>query len=382
METKKLFIPSRINVGFQKRKDTYTGMLAYVIYYDQKGVLRKETSWQSWRDDKIQPIEYDNVPTEGFVLNKGVGGARQSYGWNTRNEYIRIYDPRNFEFEISVANLLFILRECNCSKGKGLEGKFVYAWDGTELVLLPESSKDYSDSTNYTKLQSQKIKAKELIRGATYINKKQESLVYIGRFDIYNPETDKKPVDKKYVFINHIHMYPDKPPKFTFLNDVSSISMLVSDTIIHNYAELVDYFNKSVYGSKIAEIKLIPYKKVDWSTYWYHQESPMSFLKCSEHDMYIGYSSQRVHCTYIHSRITLNNGVLSQCKINANSFKDRYDANRVRDSSYSSYSKHDAFDTYIPNTYKTLSITLENGLKCLLNHNSLIEDKDNGESND
>jgi hypothetical protein len=28
-----IFIPDRINVGFQERKDTYTGKLAYVIYF-------------------------------------------------------------------------------------------------------------------------------------------------------------------------------------------------------------------------------------------------------------------------------------------------------------------------------------------------------------
>jgi hypothetical protein len=50
---------------------------------------------------------------------------------------VRVYDPRNFEFEISVANLLYILEETSSLKGKGLEGEFVYAWEGKELVLLP-----------------------------------------------------------------------------------------------------------------------------------------------------------------------------------------------------------------------------------------------------
>src|SRR6056300_218958 len=98
-----LYIPKKINVGYQKRGGTYTGKLAYIIYWDDKGVLRKETSWQSWRDQKIDNTEIENVPIEGFVLNKGVGGQRESWGWNARNEYIRVYDPRGFEFEISVA---------------------------------------------------------------------------------------------------------------------------------------------------------------------------------------------------------------------------------------------------------------------------------------
>lgn len=65
-----IFIPKTINVGYQNRSGTYTGKLAYVIYYDEKGKLRKETSWNGWRDKNIPNNEYDNIPTEGFVLNK------------------------------------------------------------------------------------------------------------------------------------------------------------------------------------------------------------------------------------------------------------------------------------------------------------------------
>ncbi len=65
-----MLIPKRIKVGFNARKDTYTQKLAYIIYYDEQGVLRKEGSWESWRDKNIPPGEYDNEPTEGFVLNK------------------------------------------------------------------------------------------------------------------------------------------------------------------------------------------------------------------------------------------------------------------------------------------------------------------------
>ena len=83
--------------------DTYTKKLAYVIYYDQKNVLRKEKSWQGWRDNKIEPQEFTNEPTSGFVLNKKVGDY--SNGWDHRKSYCRVFDPRNFEFEITIENL-------------------------------------------------------------------------------------------------------------------------------------------------------------------------------------------------------------------------------------------------------------------------------------
>ena len=293
---KQLFIPSRICVGAQKREGTYTGKLAYVIYYDLKGVRRKEKSWESWRDKKIAPIDFDNVPMEGFVLNKGVGGQRQSYGWNARNEYIRVFDPRDFEFEISVANLLFILRECDCSRGKGLEGKFVYAWDGTELVLLPEISSDYQNSKKYTTLQSCGVKSKDIILGASYTTKKQQALVYLGRFEKHylsvpkysyrhdrNRTEDeravKNTVQKQYVFWSGTD--------FVFMNDLKQIAILNSDTVVANYAELVDLYHKSQYGTKIVKlftkaldrkVKKDGYR--DYEDYWVVESPDGTYREC------------------------------------------------------------------------------------------------------
>ncbi|MGL4450451.1 MAG: hypothetical protein ACRCTZ_04585, partial [Sarcina sp.] len=62
-----IFIPKELTVGFQDRSGTYTGKLAYVIYTDEKGKLRKEQSWNSWRDKDIPKLECKNEPLEGFV---------------------------------------------------------------------------------------------------------------------------------------------------------------------------------------------------------------------------------------------------------------------------------------------------------------------------
>lgn len=56
-----IFIPKTINVGYQNRSGTYTGKLDYVIYYDEKGKLRKEASWNSWRDEKKTELELDEI---------------------------------------------------------------------------------------------------------------------------------------------------------------------------------------------------------------------------------------------------------------------------------------------------------------------------------
>lgn len=190
-----IFIPTKINVGFQERKDTYTGKLAYVIYFDERGKLRKETSWQSWRDESIPNEIYDNEPMEGFVLNKKVGGDR--YGWNPRQTYTRVYDPRGFEFEITIPNLLWILENCNCIKGKGLEGEFVYGWDGKELVLVPVESSDYKEIQEKNKVihNNTFIKTRDLIIGATYEDLNGNQYVYMGKSKPWKKEVSKYPLD-------------------------------------------------------------------------------------------------------------------------------------------------------------------------------------------
>lgn len=179
-----IFLPKKIRVGFQKRKDTYSGKLAYVIYYDEKGKIRKETSWESWRDKKINPEEFDNEPMSGFVLNKKVGG--NTWGWNPRQTYTRVYDPRGFEFEITVPNLLYILENCNSIKGKGLEGEFVYGWSGTELLLIPVGAPDYKNHKAFSEgLLGERIGIKDLIAGATYKFSNGNVYIYLGRFPEY-----------------------------------------------------------------------------------------------------------------------------------------------------------------------------------------------------
>ena len=181
----RIFIPTRLNVGFQKRAGTYNGKLAYVIYYDKAGKLRKEVSWDKWRDHDIPNEEFDNEPTSGFVLNKKAGDYKS--GWNHRQAYCRVYDPRGFEFEITIENLLFILENCNCIKGKGLEGDFVYGWDGAELLLLPVDSQEYKDIVNYEEKAKNidTLKLKDMQVGKEYIDKDDKTYIYMGRHPYY-----------------------------------------------------------------------------------------------------------------------------------------------------------------------------------------------------
>lgn len=239
-------IPERINVGYQTRKDTYTQKLAYVIYYDEKGVLRKEKSWQGWRDKSINPEEFKNEPTSGFVLNKKVGGYKSD--WNHRQTYVRVYDPRGFEFEITVPNLLYILENTSSIIGKGLEGEFVYGWDGTDLVLLPASAPEYEELMNFNKTVSElkKFKGTDMIVGATYQTKQNYTLIYLGRFDYFETTSydDITPVckGKKYFFAL---AQPNAYNRFEEITSLTSkIISCVSEECHAKYADYMDLLEK------------------------------------------------------------------------------------------------------------------------------------------
>ncbi len=214
-----------------------------------------------------------------------------------------------------------------------MEGKFSYAWDGTELVLLPAVSEDYKNSKSFTQLQGQAVKIKDLIPGATYVTKKQEDLTFVGRFDYHfmvepashrHAKKDETGVVKKFVFWNgKQHLY---------LNELKSIAVLKSDTVAPNFAELVSDYAKSPHGSKAVKLFLKeagPTKSDrDYSNspYWYYEETPGVFVECSSHYGYHGgsYDKNKVQYVSMTNKISINNGILVKTAYGAVSYSDGY----------------------------------------------------------
>jgi hypothetical protein len=286
-----IFIPKKIKVGFQPRSDTFTGKLGYVIYHDGK-VWRKEKSWESWRtkeatdvecqkmideynnssyvknankcvttfeelsdwhkqeksnDPGIIPKEFENVPLEGFVLNKKAGGYKS--GWNHRQTYCRIYDPRGFEFEITIPNLLYILENSNSVKGKGLEGKFIYGWQGTDLILIPEQAPEFEEMVKFTEVQQSKaIPKSELTPGWKYLTRSKTIVTYLGYFeegklDYSYGQSFYLPGTKKHWF------YTDTPKytwddKYRFITQSDYKNLVQKIEIDPEYPNLLDALEK------------------------------------------------------------------------------------------------------------------------------------------
>lgn len=255
---KNVFIAPKIRVGFQKRSDTFTGQLAYIIYYDEKGKIRKENSWQSWRDKEIDPQEYENTPMEGFTINKDI--KRYGGEWHSKTRtMIRVHDPRGFEFEVTTENLIGILMHTDCLR-RGLIGQFVYAWLGTKLVLLPTNSEEYQAATKYTSGLAKKVKAKELVAGVSYKTKREGEVIFMGKLNWYEyrgkSKYDRKEglrqENKEWVFTN------DNGDSFFTKPSISFLSEANSDTPVSNYAELMEKFNAKSYANKIVKYEFRP----------------------------------------------------------------------------------------------------------------------------
>ena len=231
-------------------------------------MLRKEKSWNNWRDTKIDPDDFNNEPQSGIIINKNVSRYNWSHFSNNKT-YIRLHDPRGFEFEISPENLIGILMNGDCSK-RVLDGEFVYSWSGTDLVLLPCNSEEYQKSLEFTKLQSNKIGVKDLIPGFSYGTKREKDVIYMGKFDWYT----RVPVHEEDISRDNTPLYKIqrinivkynqicKKQHIFYINGImqtkSSLDFLShknGDEPVTNYAELMDDLNSNIHISPIVDIE-------------------------------------------------------------------------------------------------------------------------------
>ena len=247
----KFFIPKQLKVGFQNRDSTYTGKLGYVIYYDQKGTLRKKVSWENWRRKEIEPLDIENVPTEGFVLNKHAGGYKS--GWNYRQSYCRVFDPRGFEFEITIENLLWILDWEDCLHGKGLTGKYCYGWIYDELTLIPCCTEDYKVSQEYSNRMFEETNqsVKDFIPGASYkVKNDPNPFIFIGNLKVQKG-LGKGYMTKSFFYPTYKQSYKGEAwSNSLHMFNRTSILCKVADNVMsqEEIDELIHRFNISAYS--------------------------------------------------------------------------------------------------------------------------------------
>lgn len=255
----KFTIYPKLQIGFQSRQGTFTNKLAYIVRANDDGSLREVISWDRWRDKKIDPLFVDNKPLSGFVLNKGHTRYNYSHFGNGKTSVIRVHDPRNFEFEITCENLVFILMHEDCNR-RELNGEYVYVFDNRgKVFLLPVSCEEYKNSANFTRVKNTNFSLRDLKVGYTYKTKELKEVIYLGRLRHFEFEPESKKgrfYDQKW-----IRQGKNKHIFYNGENFVTSEQIKIGECIYQEcslqYAELVEKYQKTSNFNSIKEFKTI-----------------------------------------------------------------------------------------------------------------------------
>lgn len=130
----KVIVPNEFKVGFVNRKDTFSGMLGYMIYANKEdGSCGQQKSYDSWRDGSIKEKTLNNQFLPGFILNKG---RLNHYRFGASAKF-RVFHPEGFEFEISLDNLSLILGYTTISSGE-INLPCCIGWIGKNCYLIPK----------------------------------------------------------------------------------------------------------------------------------------------------------------------------------------------------------------------------------------------------
>ncbi len=146
MAKTKLHFPAEYFVGIRgitDKDDKYPLGFATPNGTDVAARKRIETvkSWTEGSYSKIPGgkfIVIKNEPTEGFRITDAV------CRYDTNMQWWRILDPRGFEVEISSESMSRILLCSGINKGL-IEGKCLYARNGSKNDLIPEHAPEYQD---------------------------------------------------------------------------------------------------------------------------------------------------------------------------------------------------------------------------------------------
>ncbi|MCK9575757.1 MAG: hypothetical protein M0R51_07335, partial [Clostridia bacterium] len=260
-------IPEKIEVGFNKRQhkhirgvdgeyfDGPSYLLGYATFRD-KGKLRKETSWEGWRDKNIAPQVLDNIPREGFYFSEF--DKRSSEWFSSGRTMFRISDPYGFDLEITAANLVALVCNSTIIEGK-LVGTCVWAWEGKDLALLATNSALYESATESTRKKNAiTIKPTDLLNGDEIEMKNEKIYTYIGKcwgisashsFSAYRSSAHYTIKDER------LHVLMDSNGDYEFFTSLQVITKKPSGKSVISIEEFVDTYNlaKQSYDLKVLK---------------------------------------------------------------------------------------------------------------------------------
>lgn len=196
-----------------------------------------------------------NTPQKGFSINKNTYGEAD---YKSYVDGVTVFDPRGFEFSISIGNFLHLVRSNVVDHGE-IMAECILSWSVKGyLVLLTTNSVGYKEALEYTKKQHLTFDAENLKEGQTYFTKKsKDPLVYMGRHKF---NSSSSYIERELGFC----FSPSKQLRHVFFNRENNkfISIMISkniagtldDEICEDFDTLLSNFKNSYEGRIVKEI--------------------------------------------------------------------------------------------------------------------------------
>jgi len=140
---------------------------------DTKAFENRKYTVDNWSDKDIESKVIENTPQYGFKI-------LDSFKRHKGNKGFRLFDPRGFELEISVENMVEILLECTVSHGLFTD-KMVWMRNGANNWLVSENNAGYKERNNVVKTGSA-TKVNQI-----YVHPGNDTLFYryVGKFNYH-----------------------------------------------------------------------------------------------------------------------------------------------------------------------------------------------------
>jgi hypothetical protein len=132
--------PEKYYVGFQKQRYSSAEnfrMLGFATPNTGDHAFKKrKASVDGWSEKDLTPLDMENKPTHGFKIVDAVSR------YSTSNKKFRVEDPRGFELEIDVYNLLSIIEKHTIVQGTIME-PMLWGRYGNDNYLISSNSAEY-----------------------------------------------------------------------------------------------------------------------------------------------------------------------------------------------------------------------------------------------
>lgn len=171
-------IPEKMYVAFQRAMHDGHVHQGYMTSYGTDAASKKRManlrhSTGADKDNGLEPVVLENKPMYGFKISR----ALRSNGWRSEIQTVSIEDPRGFQFDVTVANLIMLTDNNLIHNGEIIQ-QCIWARDGQSNLLLPVNCQPYQDALVNTDRVSKRVNTRAVRPGF-------EVLLHDGRKGMY-----------------------------------------------------------------------------------------------------------------------------------------------------------------------------------------------------